>query len=108
MGLLTKDEDFNGVCLDFDDMAMLKVDLASPTSGIRASDITVQNNLRRTSRMGLVGGRWVTQYALKEKACGSSSMGLGGAYSQIDFQYGSRGSQITLKEADSTGVEPDV
>ena len=48
------------------------------------------------------------QNGLKEKADGPSSMGLGGADSQMDFQYGSRGSLVTLKEAESTGVGPDV
>ncbi|KAL8132671.1 hypothetical protein AgCh_008232 [Apium graveolens] len=42
------------------------------------------------------------QNGLKEKADGPSSMGLGGADSQMDFQYGSRGSLVTLEEAEST------
>ncbi|KAL8101718.1 hypothetical protein AgCh_033564 [Apium graveolens] len=44
------------------------------------------------------------QNGLKEKAGRPSSMGLGRADSQMDFQYGSRGSLVTLKEAESTGL----
>ncbi|KAL8125167.1 hypothetical protein AgCh_012733 [Apium graveolens] len=45
---------------------------ASPTSGIRAMVVTIQNNLSWASRMGLGRGRWATQNGLKEKAGGSS------------------------------------
>ncbi|KAL8108985.1 hypothetical protein AgCh_025179 [Apium graveolens] len=45
------------------------------------------------------------QSGLKEKADGPSSMGLGGADSQMDFQYGSRRSLVTLKVAKSTVLE---
>lgn len=42
------------------------------------------------------------------EADGPFSMGLARVEIQIDFQYGSRESLVTLKETDSIGVEFDV
>ncbi|KAL8108401.1 hypothetical protein AgCh_024748 [Apium graveolens] len=54
--------------------------------------ITISRGLQNGPRKRQMG---LPQNGLKEKAGGPCSMGLGGADSQMDFQYGSRGSQMT-------------